>query len=155
MGDAADNLSAMAVHSRVMAQMVKNDDIDFIPDSNGNLTIPVYMGCRILVDDSMTVTAGSTDGFKYVSVIFGQGAFGYGEGTPLNPVETQREALQGDGAGVEYIGERKSWLLHPFGFADVGTPTAQSYSLAELGAATTFDRVVDRKSVPLSYIITN
>jgi hypothetical protein len=154
-GDMASNISAVAVHSAVMAQMVNNDDIDYIPDSQGRLTIPTYMGVRVIVDDSMPVVAGSTDGFKYVSVLFGSGAFGYGEGSPLTPMETKRDELAGDGAGVEYIGERKTWVLHPFGFSDVGTPAAQSYSLAELASATTFDRVVERKNVPLAYLITN
>jgi hypothetical protein len=155
MGDMADQLTSIVVHSAVMKQMVNNDDIDYIPDSEGNLTIPTYMGLRVIVDDGATVTAGSTDGFKYTSIIFGAGAFGYGEGSPMNPVETQREALQGDGAGVEYIGERKTWVLHPFGFADVGTPAALSYTNTELATATTWDRVVERKNVPMAFLITN
>ena len=155
MGDAADKLSAIAVHSAVMAQMVKNDDIDFIPDSNGQMTIPTYSGLRVIVDDGLTVTAGSTDGFKYTSVIFGQGAFGYGEGSATVPVEVTREALQGDGGGVEFLGERKSWLIHPAGFQSTGTPTGDSYSLAELATAAAWDRVVERKNVPLAFLITN
>lgn len=155
MGDAADMLSALVVHSHVMAQITKNNDIDFIPDSEGRLTIPTYMGLRVIVDDSCTVTAGSTSGFKYTSIIFGAGAFGYGEGVAMNPVETKREALQGNGAGVEYIGERKTWLLHPFGYVDQGTPAGLSYTLAELAQATTWSRVVDRKSVPIAFLITN
>lgn len=99
MGDAADSLRVIAVHSRVLAQMVKNDDIVYIPDSQGNLTIPTYMGLRVIVDDGLTVTAGSTSGFKYTSVLFGEGAFGYGEGVPTVPVEVQREANQGNGGG--------------------------------------------------------
>ena len=38
MGDAASALRAIAVHSAVMKQMVKNDDIVYIPDSQGQLT---------------------------------------------------------------------------------------------------------------------
>jgi hypothetical protein len=155
MGDMADKLGAIAVHSAIMAQMVKNDDIDYIPDSQGRMTIPTYMGLRVIVDDNMPVQAGTTSGFKYTSVIFGQGAFGYGEGTPLVPVETKREALQGNGAGVEYIGERKSWLLHPFGF-QVGTAPAEiTYSLAELTNASSIGRVLERKNIPLAYIVSN
>lgn len=156
MGDMAEELTAIGVHSAVMAQMVKNDDIDYIPDSQGRLTIPTYMGLRVIVDDGFTVTAGTTDGFKYTSVLFGRGAFGYGEGTPAVPVEVERQGLQGDGGGVEYLGERKTWILHPFGFADVGTPAGQSYTLAELAAATTWDRVIaDRKNIPMGFLITN
>lgn len=155
MGDAASNLTSIGVHSHVMAQMVKNDDIVYIPDSQGQLTIPTYMGLRVIVDDSLTVTAGTTDGFKYTSVLFGAGAFGYGEGSPMNPVEVERQALQGNGGGVEYLGERKTWLLHPAGYQATGTPAGDSFTLAELAAATSWSRVVARKNVPLAYLITN
>lgn len=155
MGDAASDLSAIGVHSAVMSQMVKNDDIVYIPDSMGNLTIPTYMGLRVIVDDGHTVTAGVTNGFKYTSVLFGAGAFGYGEGSAKTPVELYREAAQGNGGGVETLWERKSWLLHPFGFATGTAPTGQSYSLTELAAAASWDRVVERKNVPLAYLITN
>lgn len=155
MGDMASELNAIAVHSAVMQQMVKNDDIVYMPDSTGNLTIPTYMGLRVIIDDGMTVTAGTTSGFKYTSVLFGAGAFGYGEGTAKTPVELEREASQGNGGGVETLWERKSWLLHPFGFATGTAPASVSYSLAELGAATSWDRVVERKNVPLAFLVTN
>lgn len=155
MGDAATALRAIGVHSAVMAQMVKNDDIVYIPDSQGQLTIPTYMGLRVIVDDGHTVTAGTTDGFKYTSVLYGEGAIGYGDGAPLNAVEVEREAAQGNGAGVETLWTRKTWILHPFGFQTTGTPASVSFSLAELALAATWDRVVDRKNVPLGFLVTN
>lgn len=155
-GDAAaDSFSAIAVHSAVMQQMVKNDDIVYIPDSQGMLTIPTYMGLRVIVDDGMTKTAGSTDGFKYTSVIFGAGAFGYGVGAPEMPVEVEREAAQGNGGGIETLWVRNTWILHPFGFQATGTPSGQSFTNTELAASTSFDRVVDRKLVPMAFLITN
>lgn len=155
LGDMATQLSAMAVHSQVMQQMVKNDDIVYIPDSQGQLTIPTYMGLRVIVDDGMTVTAGSTDGFKYTSVLFGQGAFGYGVGSPDVPVEVEREAAQGDGGGIETLWIRNTWILHPFGYQQTGTPAGNSFTLAELGTAAVWDRVIERKNIPLAYLITN
>jgi hypothetical protein len=155
MGDVATNLTAISVHSAVMQQMVKNDDIVYIPDSMGNLTIPTYMGLRVIVDDGMRVVAGSTSGFKYTSVLFGQGAFGYGEGIAKTPVALQREEGQGNGGGVETLWERKTWLLHPFGFATGTAPAADSYTLAELALAASWNRVVERKNVPLAFLITN
>jgi hypothetical protein len=145
----------MAVHSSVMKQMVKNDDIDFIPDSQGNLTIPTFMGKRVIVDDGLTVTAGTTDGFKYTSVLFGAGAFGYGDGMPEVPVEIEREAAQGDGGGIETLWRRNTWLLHPFGFQATGTPAGNSFTQAELALAAQWDRVIERKNVPMAFLITN
>lgn len=156
MGDAADMLSAMVVHSSIYKQMVDADDIDFIPDSQGSLTIPTFMGIRVIKDDGMTVVAGTTDGFKYVTVIFGAGAIGYGEATPDAPFEIDRESRQGNGGGVDYLGERKLYMVHAFGFQTVGTPAAEGgFSHAELALATTHDRVIDRKSIPIAYLISN
>ena len=155
LGDAFGGISALAVHSAVYKQMVDADDIDFIPDSNGSLIIPTFMGKTIIVDDGMTVTAGSTSGFKYTTVLYGAGAFGYGEGTAQIPVEIDRKASQGNGGGAGELWVRKTWLLHPFGYQQTGTPAGVSFTLAELSTAAVWDRVIERKSVPLAYLITN
>lgn len=154
-GDHFDDYVAIAVHSVVYKRMVDNDDIDFIPDSQGQLTIPTYLGRRVIVDDGLPVEAGATSGFKYTSVLYGSDAFGYGEGSPIMPVEVEREASQGNGGGIETLWIRNTWILHPFGFQATGTPAGESFTLAELAAATSFDRVVERKNVPLSFLVTN
>lgn len=155
LGDAFTNTGAIAVHSQVYKQMVDADDIDFIPDSQGQMTIPTYMGKRVIVDDGMTVTAGSTDGFKYTTVLFGAGAIGYGEGMPEYPVELQRSENGGNGGGVSTLWTRKTQILHPFGFKCTGTPAGDSLTIAELKLAATWDRVVDRKLIPLAFLVTN
>jgi len=154
-GDSAEIFTTIAVHSVVMAQMVKNNDIDFIPDSDGMATIPTYMGKRVIVDDGLTVTAGTTDGFKYNSVLFGPGAFGYGVGSPITPVAIDRNEEQGDGGGIETLWVRNTWLLHPFGFQQTGTPSGVSFTQAELALAAQWDRVLPRKNVPIAYLVTN
>jgi len=154
-GDSAEMFTTIAVHSVVMAQMVKNNDIDFIPDSDGMATIPTYMGKRVIVDDGLTVTAGTTDGFKYNSVLFGPGAFGYGVGSPITPVAIDRNEEQGDGGGIETLWVRNTWLLHPFGFQQTGTPDGVSFTQEELALAAQWDRVLPRKNVPMAYLVTN
>ncbi|MGI9573903.1 major capsid protein [Alloalcanivorax xenomutans] len=156
LGDMFESTSAIAVHSVVYKRMVDNNDVEFIPDSEGNLTIPTFLGRRIIVDDGMPVVAGATSGFKYTSVLFGEGAVGYGEGTPKMPVELQREANQGNGGGVETLWERKSWLIHPFGFAwQEASVAGESPTWAELATAANWNRVVARKNVPLAFLTTN
>lgn len=154
-GDAFANVGAIAVHSTVYKTMLNNNDIDFIPDSQGNMTIPTYLGHRVIVDDGATVVAGTTDGQKYVSIIFGAGAFGYGVGSPRVPVEIERSALAGRGSGVETLVERKTWIIHPSGFKINSTPAGLSHTNAELATAAAWDRVVERKNVGLAYLITN
>jgi len=155
LGDAFENTGAIAVHSQIYKQMVDQGDIDTIRDSEGNLVMQTYLGKRIIVDDGMTVTAGSTSGFKYTTVLFGAGAIGYGNGMPSVPVEIEREASQGNGGGIETLWIRNTWLLHPFGFQNTGTPSGDSYTLAELAAASAWDRVVSRKNVPICFLVSN
>jgi hypothetical protein len=160
-GDHFDDYQAIAVHSVVYKRMVDNDDIEFIPDSNGQLTIATFMGRRVIVDDGLPFTpaagAGAGDAAAtYTSILFASAAIGYGEGTPRTPVEIEREAAQGNGGGVETLWERKQWLIHPFGFQFTSTTvTGQSPSWANLRLAANWDRVVERKNVPLSFLVTN
>lgn len=170
LGDAFGQLSAIAVHSLVYKQMVDADDIDYIPDSKGALTIPTFMGQRVIVDDSMPATsAGDPATITTTAVLFGAGAFGYGEGTPEVPVEVERQARGGNGGGIETLWERKTWILHPFGYQFTGaditnrantngrtgaTTTLDEFSplLADLRKAANWERVVDRKNVPIAFL---
>ena len=160
-GDNFDEYTALAVHSVVYKRMVDNDDIEFIPDSQGQLTIPTFMGRRVIVDDGLPFTAaggtGSTDdAATYTSILFAGGAIGYGSGTARTPVEVEREAAQGNGGGIETLWERNQWIIHPFGFQFTSaTVTGQSPSWANFRLAANWDRVVERKSVPLSFLVTN
>lgn len=164
MGDRVGGLRAVAVHSAIAARMAENDEIVYVPDSQGSLTIPTYKGVRVIIDDSMPVDT-SGDDPVYTSVLFGGGAFGfggieggalgYGEGVPQVPAYVLREELSGNGGGQDIIGERKTWILHPFGFtwaANEQNLTEFSPTLADLRLATSWDRVVDRKQVPLAFI---
>jgi len=154
-GDMMGDFVAIAVHSAVYRQMIKNNDIDFVQDSTQTLQIPTFMGKRVIVDDSMPVVAGGTSGFKYTSVVFGAGAFGYGEGTPMVPVEVEREAAQGNGAGIETLWVRKTWILHPAGYSHVGTPSGVSYTNTELATAAVWTRDLSRKNIPMAILVTN
>jgi hypothetical protein len=57
LGDEAGGLTAVAVHSQTLKAMVKADLIDFLPDSQGKLTIPTYLGKTVIVDDGMPVAS--------------------------------------------------------------------------------------------------
>lgn len=158
LGDYADQLSAILVHSVIMKRMVDNDDIDFILDSEGKATIPTYMGHRVIVDDGSPVIAGTTSGFRYVSTLFGQAVFAYGEGSPLYPMEMDRNPQSGHGGGEEQIWERKTWLIHPVGHSNLGAEVngnGLSQNLADLADETNWTRTHFRKSVPVAFLVTN
>ncbi|WP_303300136.1 hypothetical protein [Acinetobacter pittii] len=148
-GDAADQFAAIGVHSAVMKQMVKKDLIQYIQDSQGRIILTTYLGKPIFMDDGLTY--GSK---QYLTMFFGTGAFGYGEGTPANPVGLQRDELGGNGGGSETIVERKTYILQPAGFSWEGekdpnkTPTIGQYS-----DGSNWKRVFDRKLVPFAAVI--
>jgi hypothetical protein len=159
-GDAAEQFVGIGVHSSIMARMLKNDEIVYLPDSDGALTIPTYKGRYVIVDDSMPVSSG-----VYTSILFGAGSFAfggvegtavaYGEGVPRTPFEIDRAPTAGNGGGQETIWERRTWLLHPFGFSwvEAGAALADfSPSLADLRLAAHWNRVVPRKSAPFAFI---
>jgi hypothetical protein len=164
LGDRFEETNSIAVHSMVYKRMVDNDDIEFIQDSKTSLLIPTFMGRRVIVDDGMPVVPGATSGFVYTSVLFQNGAIGFGSGSPRVPVEVERFAGAGNGGGIETLWERKTWLAHPFGYKFTSTTvtggaatvtTGRTATLANLRLAVNWDRVVQRKNVPLAFLKTN
>ena len=165
MGDQFDGIGTIVVHSVVAQRMIDNDDIVYVPDSQGNLTIPTFLGKRVVIDDGAPVIAGTTSGFRYVSMLFGQAAFGYGEGSPEVPTEVEREAAGGNGGGIETLWSRKTWLIHPLGHkftsntvtgpASPKNPANISPTDANLRLAANWDRLYHRKNVPLAFLVTN
>ncbi|AXQ70197.1 capsid protein [Salmonella virus VSiP] len=161
MGSTGEVLGAIAMHSFVYGQARKANLIDFIRDADNNTMFATYQGYRVVVDDSMTVVGTGIDR-KFISIIFGNGAIGYGEGTPTNPLEYEREASRGNGGGVETLWTRKTWLLHPLGYSFTsavitgnGSETsARSASWQDLANATNWNRVVERKHVPIAFLVT-
>jgi len=137
------------VHSIVMNQMVKQDMIEYLRDSQGKIILATYLGKPVFMDDALTYAPG-----QYLSLFFGQGAFGYGEGSPHMPVEMQRKPDGGNGGGAEVLWERKTYILQPAGFSWKGSnsqnlsPTATQYA-----SAANWERVFDRKQVPFAAVI--
>lgn len=156
MGENADGISLLAVHPDTMAQMRKENNIEFIQDSNTGLMIPFYNSMRVVEDKKLPVIAGSTSGFKYVSVLYRPGVFGYGEGTPNRPVATEYDELAGNGAGVETLVERKQWIIHPEGFRWTETTVAaESPTVAETELAANWAREFQRENVGIAYYVHN
>lgn len=166
LGDQFAKIVAIAVHSVVYFQMVKNDDIQFIRPSTVDPNIPIsdngqpyFLGKPVIVDDSMPVFVGSGSpaSYIYMSMLFGQGAIGYGERPPLVPMEVYRRPDEGNGGGVEQLWERKSMIVHPFGYQFTSASVAGLCpTLNELTLAANWERIVPfRKNVPIAFLLTN
>jgi hypothetical protein len=161
-GESADMFTGIAVHSMIMSRMVKNDEVVDVLDSTGKLVLQTYKGRAIIVDDTLPVE-GTGPARVYTSILFGAGAVGFGgvegsafalgEGVPKVAAEVSRTAEAGNGGGMESIWERKTWIIHPFGFEWVeGTLVEMSPTLADLRLAAHWNRVVSRQQVPLAFI---
>jgi hypothetical protein len=156
MGDQFDSIAAIAMHSIPYKNLIKQELIDFVKDSTGTLTVPTYLGKRVIIDDGLPVVAGTTSGFKYITILFGAGAIGYGEGSPKVPVELDRKPAAGMGGGLENLWERKTWLIHPAGWDWLEASVANvSPALAELRMAANWSRTLARKQVKMAFLQTN
>ena len=162
LGDAADRLTAVAMHSATEAALRKLDLIDFIPDSEGKAQIRTFQGRRVVVDDNVPTRAGTTDGTVYTTYLFGQGAFAKGvaplDGTPLQGgfgtegVELARVPLDSDSVLIN----RRRYILHPRGVKFNSTTVAgDSPTNAELELAVNWTRVWENKNVRIVAVTHN
>lgn len=151
MGDSMDDLSALMVHSNVYARMKKNNLIDFIPDSRGEVQIATFLGAEVIVDDGMPFT-----GNVYDSWLFGGGASMMGMGAPKMPTEIDRLPGAGNGSGQEVLYNRIEWAIHPVGHAWVGSTTANGGpNNTTLAAAASWNRVYpERKQIRFARLVT-
>lgn len=154
MGDSMDDLGMVFVHSVVYNRMQKNNLIDFIPDADGKVNIPTFLGRQVIVDDSMPVTSG-----VFESWMFGSGAFRLGMGSPAVPTEVQRIAASGNGSGQDTLHNRVEWALHPVGCSYIGTSPAGGPSNAatsnNLASAGSWQRAfAERKQIKIARLIT-
>lgn len=161
MGDHKNNLVAVAMHSAVHSNLQKQGALQDIHNmETGALLFQTFMGKRVIVDDSMPVLTesindggGASNKTVYVSILFGAGAIRLGTGAPKVATETQRVPLGGNGGGIEDLIERRHPIVHPTGFKWLNASVSgKSATSAELATAANWDRVKQRKNIPLAFI---
>jgi hypothetical protein len=163
LGDAAEDVTAVFMHSIVYSKAQKNNLIDFIPDAEGHINIPVFLGRRVIVDDGMPNPAGDTannahtEAGLYHTWLVGPASFRLGVGTPVVPTEVFRYPSRGNGAGSDVLFNRVEWAIHPVGHAWVGaSPHYEGGPTnGQLSSAGAFVRVFpERKQIKLARLIT-
>lgn len=140
LGDSAENLQAIMMHSAVYTDLQKQNLIEFVPASDGKVMIPKYLTYDVIVDDGMPVEGG-----VYTTYLFARGSIGRGEGTPvsLTPTETDRDSL----AGEDYLINRRALVMHPMGIKWIGEAEGTTPSNAELATGTNWKRVYESKNI--------
>jgi hypothetical protein len=152
-GDRLSDMKAIAVHSTIYGEMLKNNELTFFKPSDNSLAVPVYKGMAVIVDDNLTTaTAG-----VFVSILFGPGALGFAVAEPRTGYGTEiyRTPAAGNGGGNTTLHSRLDVAIHPLGYAFNGASVASvSPVQAELALAANWSRAYSqRKSVPLAFLI--
>jgi len=140
LGDAEGNLTAIAMHSAVFANLRKQNLITTEMDSE-NRPFSMYMDKRVIVDDGMPEAAG-----VYTTYLFGAGAIAKGNGAAPVPTETDRDSLGGN----DILINRQHMILHPRGikFLDAAV-VGSSPTNAELATAANWLRAYDNKNIKI------
>lgn len=115
LGDAQSQLSGVAMHSATKSYLKKLNLIETERDST-DVEFDTYQGRRVTIDDGCPV---DKDGV-YTTYLFGNGAVAYGNGSPVGHVETEVDRDKQTGGGVDYLINRRAFILHPRGIAYTG-----------------------------------
>ncbi len=157
LGDKKAGISVIAMHSVQHAKLqLLQLLVDNVNPVTGELVSQTYLGKRVVIDDSLESVAGVNHP-KYTVAFFGPGAFSFASGPIQTPSAITRNELVGNGAGETILSSRVNSIFHPNGFQCVGGAWVSSAAgtYAELGAAASWDRIVQRKNVPIAFLTCN
>lgn len=133
MGDAQGLLTDVAMHSATKAYLKKQNLIETERDST-DVEFDTYQGRRVTVDDGCPVDKDGT----YTTYLFSQGAIALGNGNPVGHVATEVDRDKQTGGGIDYLINRKAYILHMRGIQYTGavrehveTPTRAELMMAE------------------------
>ncbi|WP_417082924.1 major capsid protein [Mitsuokella jalaludinii] len=143
LGDAQSQLTAVAMHSATKSYLKKQNLIETERDST-DVEFDTYQGRRVIVDDGCPVEGG-----VYTTYLFGAGAVAYGNGSPAGFVATEIDRDKKKGSGVDYLINRRTFILHPRGvaFKNKVRANAENVTREELADATNWARVYEPKQI--------
>lgn len=150
LGDSLGDITSLAVHGDVYRQLLKDDLIETVMDSNGTMRYQTYRGLMLIQDDGMPVADG-----VYTSALFGAGCFAFGIAAPTHADGTAIQQIEdaGMGGGQTVLHSRINVAMHPEGFTwNEAALTTESPTLADLALAKHYTRVIERKAVKLAFL---
>ncbi|MCU1250418.1 MAG: hypothetical protein JWQ49_3447 [Edaphobacter sp.] len=152
LGDRLSDVKAIAMHSAIYGEALKNDEITFFKPSENEVEIATYKGMAVILDDNLAPASG-----VYVTILMGMSAVGFGVAEPRTGWGTElfRKPDAGHGGGQSVLHSRFNMAMHPLGFTFTAASVAgDSPTIAELATAANWTRAVaQRKSVPLAYLV--
>lgn len=143
LGDAKAQLTGIVMHSATEAYLKKQNLIDTVQPSN-DVAFHTYQGKRVIVDDGCPVDKG-----VYTTYLFGDGAVALGNGNPEGFVPTEADRDKKKGSGVDYLINRRTFILHPRGisFTNANVAKTEGPSRAELKDASNWNPVYEQKQI--------
>ena len=152
MGDAWQDLGAIAMHSSSRKKLKNDEPNAFVPASETNIGFATYNGLIIIEDDGLVTTAG-TNSPEYETLLFGMGAFQFGDAGDVVKQEVHRQPLTGNGGGGTALLTRRSFIMHPTGFDCSATNVKVPVTTARLEVAAAWDRIVtSRKQIKFAML---
>lgn len=150
MGDMADELKIIVMHSRVYTNLQKQNLIAFIPTSDGRVNVPTYLGYEVLVTDTVPAVTVASD-IIYTTYLAAPGVVGFAEVPVEKPVEFDYFPAKANGMGVEEMWTRRQFSFHPYGFNWKDASRAGNFpTRTEIELAANWDRKFpERKQVGL------
>jgi len=140
LGEAADlvDRGAMIVHPDIHAAMIKQDDVEDVRDSEGNLIIRTYKNIPLFMS-SQASRAGTTDGTVYETYVFGPGTVGMGQKAQSSTVGDTASLLIDESESTNDVSvyDRRQFILHPNGAKWTGTPASANSGPTDAELATT------------------
>ena len=150
LGDKSAKITAIAMHSKVLAKLKKLDLISTVQPSTLEPAYNSYMTKRIIVDDTIVPVSGSGATAVYPIYLFGAGALAYNENNVLATYEQDRDIL----AKQDVFTSTRVFTMHPRGVKWVGTPAGSTPSNSELATSTNWALVEAPKNVAIAQVLT-
>lgn len=160
LGDNFDDLTMVAMHSRVYTNLLKLQLVNNIATTPGAYSRGVQFGLLlnkylVMVDDSLTTDVAKSGPRTYSTYLLGEGAIATARNVRIdrpNYVDYDPES----NGGVNKLYSKWGMALHPLGMSINTTKIAEnSPTRAELGTAASWTKVWDAKNIKLAKIVSN
>lgn len=153
-GDKMATGGYLVLHSVIYGRLIKQNVINFTPNSTQDMGFGSYAGWNVLVDDTVPVSA-DTDPV-YTCFLLKPGAVGFAAGQPKVPVEAYRRPDLGNGGGFEFLFIRDKFTFHPYGISFTGSPAvASGVADSELALSTNWSLLFPHKQVGIAALKVN
>ena len=144
LGDNFEKITAIAMHSAVLAKLQELELVSSFKPSEASLPIHLYAGRRIIVDDALV-----PDEEVYPVYFFGEGAFAFNENEEASTVKTDEDILE----DTVVVASRRVFTMHPRGVKWIGTAAGITPTDTELATASNWSLVEDRKNVAITKLL--